>query len=285
MRQGAVLYGTIILGALTLGSASLALSSTALDDSVAQQVHAELDRIAKAEENVRYRGQYAALLPLGTPAAQLLLKMLQDENQTVARRRQAANALHDLITEELLDPLQQAMGDLLLEPWVETELGLLLARLGQRKYLDRWLQQVQQVGYQIPTTGNLAQILEALSHLGDLQFRSGDLAAAGATHRRRITLTQDLIERVHPNWKQALTDEMWAIHYNLACCLALSQQTKAAFEALEKSLQAPTIRLSMMRVDGDLKSLRQDPKWPGWLAEQQKKWQEPTSEKPPQERP
>ena len=97
-------------------------------------------------------------------------------------------------------------------------------------------------------------------------------------------LTEDLIARVHANWKQPLSDELWAIHYNLACCLARSNNINGAFQALEKSLRAPTIQLSMVLVDGDLKSLRQDPIWPTWLAQQQKKTELPTPVKEQQEK-
>ncbi|MEC9476303.1 MAG: hypothetical protein VX764_04620 [Planctomycetota bacterium] len=283
MKRHCCLIWSVFALALAVGTGVTAGSVTIQDDHIEQQVIAELERVASTENSVRYRGQYAALIPLGTPAAQLLLKILQDEDRNVAVRRRAANALHDVITPELLESLHQAMDDLLLEPWVETELGLFLAQLGQRQFLDRWLKQLQQIGQQIPTTGNLAVILEALGQLGDLQFRSNDLATASATHRRRIALMEDLIVRVHPQWKQALSDEMLAIHYNLACCLALSGQTEQAFAAIEKSLQAPTIHLSMVQIDGDLRSLRDDPGWPTWLAKQQKKNEPPEPATPPQE--
>lgn len=282
-RLSCLIWSTISI-ALTVGTVATARPMVALDDHIEKQVIAELERVAAEEDQVRYRGQFEALIPLGTPAAQLLLKMLRDEDRPLSERRRAANALQDVATAELVVPLQQVMGDLLLEPWVETEVGLLLARLGHRQFLDRWLQQVRRISDQTPTTASLAQILKALSQLGDLQFRSDDLAAASATHRRRIALTEDLIARVHANWKQPLSDELWAIHYNLACCLARSNNINGAFQALEKSLRAPTIQLSMVLVDGDLKSLRQDPIWPTWLAQQQKKTELPAPVKEQQEK-
>ncbi|MDE0961477.1 MAG: hypothetical protein OSB09_11935 [Planctomycetota bacterium] len=234
-------------------------------DDLSIQVQKELDRVASREEQVRYRGQYAALVPLGTPAAQLLLTMLRDEDRLLSRRRQAANALHDVATTELIDALQQTMEDLLLEPWVETEIGLLLARLGERQMLDRWIGQLRRITDQPPTTVTLTEILEGLGKLGDLQFRSADLAGASTTHQRRIALLEDLIPRLPERLQPRLIDEMQAIHYNLACCLALSGKVDEAFEATQISLLSSTIRITMVQVDGDLRALREDPRWSDWL--------------------
>ncbi|NRA76067.1 MAG: hypothetical protein HRU16_09005 [Planctomycetes bacterium] len=264
MNRVCTLFLAMLLLLLTGSTVASADPITPLDEDIEQQVITELERGAAEEDQVRYRGQYRALIPLGPAATQVLLKMLRDEDLTLSRRRRAANALHDVATAELVEPLQQAMGDLLLEPWVETEMGLLLARLGERRFLERWLQQLRRITDRTPTTVNLAQILEGLARLGDLQFRSDDLAAATATHQRRITLLQDLIGRVHSGLQDALKSEMWAIHYNLACCLARRGETEGAFEALEKSLRSETIRISMAAIDGDLKSLRDDPRWSAW---------------------
>jgi hypothetical protein len=270
MNRVGILVRVTLLMVLAMVTSTSAVLNASPDDSIQKQVVAELERVAAEEDQVRYRGQYAALIPLGSDAAQVLLKMLQDEDLPLSRRRRAANALHDVATAEQVVPLQRAMDDLLLEPWVETEIGLILARLGQRRFLERWLKQIRRITDRTPTTVNLAGILEGLSRLGDLQFRSDDLAAATATHRRRIALMQDLIGRVHSGLKERLTAEMWSIHYNLACCLCRSGDTDGAFEALQKSLRSTTIRLSMAQADGDLKALREDPRWAAWLAQHAK---------------
>ncbi len=269
--------------AMLLATTTPMSAQARIDDNLRQKVIGTLERIAKQEDQVRYRGQYAELIPLGTEVEPILLQILTNEDVPIAQRRRSANALQDVATEILIPDLESVIGDLLLEPWVETEIGLILARLGQRKYLDRWLRQVRTVTELPPTTVNLAEILEALTRLGDLQFRSDDLIGAGATHRRRIALLQDLIPRVHATLQQPLTDEMWAIHYNLACCLALSEDIPGAFKALEKSLRSTTIRLSMAQVDGDLKRMRQDPQWNAWVARQTDR-SEPTTEKEQEKR-
>ena len=262
------LPGSVLLTLLCVLLPTAGWPTSIQSDKIESQVEAELQRVATEEDQVRYRGQYAALVPLGSAAGQFLLSMLLDEDRPLATRRRAANALHDVATSDLLEPLRQAMGDLLLEPWVETEVGLLLARLGDRQTLDRWIRQLRRVTDRIPTTVTLAEILEGLGRLGDLQFRSTDLGAATATHRRRIALMKDLIPRVPERLQKPLNDEMQAIHYNLACCLALTGKIDAAFEATEQSLQSSTIRITMVQVDGDLKALREDARWSDWLSKQ-----------------
>ena len=243
-------------------------SAAPLPTDLSTIVQEELDRVAATEDQVRYRGQYAALVPLGTPAARLLLTVLRDEDLFIARRRQAANALHDVANTELIGALQQTMEDLLLEPWVETEVGLMLARLGERQTLDRWIGRLRRITDPPPTTVTLAEVLKGLGTLGDLQFRSADLAGASTTHQRRIALMKDLIPRVSKRLQPALTDEMQAIHYNLACCLSLSGKVEEAFEAARISLLSSTIRITMVEVDGDLRALREDPQWGEWLLQQ-----------------
>ncbi len=242
-----------------------ASTSQEAGNDVRDQVLAELQRIASSEDQVRYRGQYSSLKPLGHPAAQILLELLTDEDQPIPMRRRAANALQDVATPELLPPLGKTLQDLLLEPWIETEVVLLMARLGERKTLDGWIQKLRRSTDRVPTTVTLAEILEDLRRIGDLQFRSDDLAGATATHRRRIALLKDLIPRLSPHLRTALNDEMRSIHYNLACCLALSGQVELAFDAVEQSLLASTINIAMVEVDGDLKVLRNDPRWSEWL--------------------
>ena len=256
----------LVVVTMAISSGSFAAPLPADLSTIVQE---ELDRVAAAENQVRYRGQYAALVPLGTPAARLLLTMLRNEDLFIARRRQAANALHDVANTELISALHQTMEDLLLEPWVETEVGLMLARLGERQTLDRWIGQLRRITDPPPTTVTLAEVLKGLGKLGDLQFRSADLAGASTTHRRRITLMKDLLPRIPKRLQPALTDEIQAIHYNLACCLALSGRVDEAFEAAQISLLSSTIRITMVEVDGDLKILREDDRWDEWLSRQQ----------------
>ena len=247
------------------GSAAAKGADVATDD-LDLAIDRELDRVDREENQVRYRGQYQALIPLGVPAAERLLERLLDETRPFDRRQSCANALMDVATPEWAPRVEEALQkDVLMQVWVERELVLLLAQLGQRQRVDRWILELQRAAGQVPNTATLPAILEALTRLGDLQFRSGQIREASQTHQKRIDLLGDIARRVREELRPGLVDEQWAIHYNLACCYSLLGETEKALKALETSLSATTIRLSMALVDGDLKPLRQLDQWPAWV--------------------
>lgn len=226
----------------------------------------ELDRVDREENQVRYRGQYQALIPLGHPGAERLLERLLDESRLFDRRQSCANALMDVATAKLIPQVEEALQkDVLMEVWVERELVLLLAKLGQRQRVDRWMIDLQKRADQVPNTATLPAILDALTRLGDLQFRSGLIREASETHQKRIDLLGDIARRVRPELRPGLVDEQWAIHYNLACCFSLLGEAEKGLQALETSLASTTIRLEMALVDGDLKPLREQDGWPAWV--------------------
>ena len=226
----------------------------------------ELDRVDREENQVRYRGQYRALIPLGHPGAERLLERLLDESRLFDRRQSCANALMDVATAKLIPTVEEALQkDVLMEVWVERELVLLLAKLGQRQRVDRWMFDLQKQADQVPNTATLPAILDALTRLGDLQFRSGLIREASETHQKRIDLLGDIARRVRPELRPGLVDEQWAIHYNLACCFSLLGEAEKGLQALETSLASTTIRLEMALVDGDLKLLREQDEWPVWV--------------------
>ena len=62
---------------------------------------------------------------------------------------------------------------------------------------------------------------------------------------------KDLLPRIPKRLQPALTDEIQAIHYNLACCLALSGRVDEAFEAAQISLLSSTIPIDLDHGDAD----------------------------------
>ncbi len=259
-----VLLALVLCGAT--GSLLSAQEPDGSTDAIDRAIDQELQRVSREEGQVRYRGQYRTLAPLGHECARRLLGRLLDEGRTFDHRQSCANALMDVAGKELVSEVERTLReDLLLEVWVERELVLLLAKLGQRERVDQWMKELQAVAGQAPNTATLPAILDALSRLGDLQFRSGLVREAAGTHRQRIDLLGDIAARVRPELGLGLKDEQKAIHYNLACCHALLGEQQQALEALEISLGASTIRLEMAQVDGDLKSLRELPQWNEWV--------------------
>jgi len=61
------------------------------------------------------------------------------------------------------------------------------------------------------------------------------------------------------------------VHYNLACSYALVGQTDRAFEALEAAVRLGYKDVDHMEQDGDMKSIRPDPRYAAIVARMQQK--------------
>jgi len=220
-----------------------------------------IDRSLAVEVGVRYLGQFAHLKPLASAAGPLLLALLADEDQPLGRRQRAIGALADIGSPALLAKLEALADDILVEPWVEREVGILMARLGDTTRVDRWLSIQERIAGLTPTSATLPAIIAAEEALGELRYRTGDLDGAIRSFRRRMTLLSDLAERVQPQLARAITQEIDRLQYNMACAHCLAGDIDAAFSALERALAAPDIDWPMVNVDGDLRALRSDPRF------------------------
>lgn len=57
-----------------------------------------------------------------------------------------------------------------------------------------------------------------------------------------------------------------SVHYNAACAQSLAGRRDAAFASLERAVAQGFDDVELLAADGDLASLRQDPRWPALLA-------------------
>lgn len=91
--------------------------------------------------------------------------------------------------------------------------------------------------------------VEALAELGHVYTRLGRLAKGLEVDRLLVRLVPD-----NPT-----------VHYNLACSLALTGAAKEALDALETAVQLGYSDAAFLVEDGDLTSLRQDPRFEALL--------------------
>jgi len=226
------------------------------------------DALARAEEeegSVRYRGQFSSLAPLGADGATILLDLFASEDELLRVRRQAATALGDLGGEAELPALRRLADDFLTELWVQEEASYLLARFGDRTWVDRSIAEWRAIIAEVPTAATLPAILTAHGDLGHLRYRLGEYASAVEHYRAKERLLQQLKETVREELRSSIQAEIDLLQYNLACSLALGGELDAAFAALERSVASRDITLDMIRVDGDLRSLRADPRYEEWF--------------------
>jgi len=86
---------------------------------------------------------------------------------------------------------------------------------------------------------------EALELLGEVLTRLGRHTEGLAVDRRLVTLAP----------------EDATVRYNLACSLALTQDTEAALQALTEAIGLGFENVDLLRTDDDLASLREDPRY------------------------
>lgn len=220
-----------------------------------------LERSLTEEIGVRYLGQFAHLKVLVPQAGPILLALLADEDLPINHRQRAVGALADVGSAALLPALEAIAADILVEPWVEREVGILMARLGDRTRVDRWLAVEERIAGQTPTSATLPAIIAAEETIGELRYRTADLKGAIRSYRRRMALLADLSRRVQPILAKAITQEIDRLQYNMACAHSLAGELDEAFLALERALAAPDIDWPMVNVDGDLRALRSDPRF------------------------
>jgi hypothetical protein len=91
--------------------------------------------------------------------------------------------------------------------------------------------------------------VEALAELGHVYTRLGQLERGLEVDRILVRLVPD-----NPT-----------VHYNLACSLALNGASKEALDALEAAVRLGYSDAAFLVEDGDLTSLRQDPRFEALL--------------------
>lgn len=225
---------------------------------------------ARRDPGVRYHGQFDALKPWGEPAAEVLMDILLDEDRPVETRLQAAGALGDIQVRSVRERLRKVLDDFLTESWLEREVGFLLARLGDREYVDEVIAEHRKILDQEVTSGSLPDILEAHAGLSEVYYRVEEFDRAVVHYQSRLTILRDLMNRIDPELRPSVHDEINVLHYNLACSLARSGQTDEALAALRVAIESPDITWDMIREDGDLIAVRKLDAYQKWEAEAKK---------------
>ncbi|MEE8142182.1 MAG: hypothetical protein V3T77_03710 [Planctomycetota bacterium] len=229
-------------------------------------VREALERSRRLEPDLRYHGQFRHLEVLGPEGADALLKVFCDDDISIPLRRRAAGALGAMGTKRQLPRLREAVADFLSEAWFEREAGYVMARIGDRSYVDRLLQENLRIAEQAPNLATLPTIVGAHTELSEIYYRIEDYSLTVKHHRMKLVLLDDLRGRVRPDLRQPIIDEIALLHYNLACSLALAGNVDEAFQMLEISLLHKEITLKMVLADGDLRALRDDPRYKEWLG-------------------
>ena len=224
-----------------------------------------LEEALREEPDLRYHGQFKSLAVLGDDGGFALLRVFTDEDSPIPIRNRAAGALGDVGGKAHIPELRRVAEDFLTEAWVEREAGYVMARLGDRSLVDRWIETNLRITREPATTANVPAQIGAHTELAEIHYRTGDYASAVTDYRKKLVLLEELRDRVDPALRVPVDDEVTLLHYNLACSLCLSGRIDESFAALETSLAHADITLQMVQADGDLRALRATPRYVMWL--------------------
>ncbi|MEM7168243.1 MAG: hypothetical protein AAF581_22540 [Planctomycetota bacterium] len=222
-----------------------------------------------------YYGQFSHLEPLGDEGGFALLAILRDEDAQRALRVRAAMAVGDITTAltddtrgQLRKQLQTLIDDFLTEEWCALEAGYLLARLGDRSFVDERIATYAKIAAQTPTLATVPEIVGAQTELAEVHYRIADYGNAVKHYRQKRVVLLDLRERVAVELRPGIDEEVALLDYNLACSLSLGSRFDEAFESLVVALQHESITLEMIQADGDLRGLRATTEFASWFAAQ-----------------
>ncbi|MCA8960141.1 MAG: hypothetical protein KDC38_06490 [Planctomycetes bacterium] len=233
---------------------------------VRRVVELELRRAAADAPGLRFHGQFAHLAAGGPAVAPALLAIFRDDDAEIAERRSAGYALGDLGDKAVAEELQRIADDFLTEPWLEREAVYLLARLGDRRRVQKWIEASQKVTGRELNTTNLSAIIGAHTELGEIYYRIREYGQAMTHHQRKLVLLQDLRLRVAPELIGAVDEEIGLVRYNLACSSCLAGALEVTYEQLDRAIGSGAVTLEMVRNDGDLAALRSDGRYAAWIA-------------------
>lgn len=257
-------------------------AKTGLSELALAWVRRRLENSLRDEGGIRYLGQFKELRDLEPYVRDALLKILHDEDLAIDLRMRSAQALGDVSDASILPALRALLDDFLIEEWLEQELGFLLARFGDRSFVEKEITAAEALlAREHPGGAAIPSLLEAHARLAEIYYRTADYSLAARHYEQRIVLLEDLVAIVTTQVRQALHEEIAVLYYNLACAHALTGRLDDAFKALETALEKRGVSMAMLENDGDLLALRQDRRFSEWLANQRTKFKEPNS-KPPE---
>lgn len=205
-----------------------------------------------------YEGMFADLARKGPGVVPHLLAIAREPGEVGAVRNLAVEALGecagpaDLAAVRALHTDSRIQGTVLQDSVVYS-----LARLGDRTLLDQQIQQLRAFLEQVARRGvEDPRSTRAWSALAHALLRAGQRDDAVKAYQDAIT---------HDARGRAMH------YYNLACAYALLGRTDDALGALEQSVREGNKDFAWMKRDGDLRSLREHPRFQALVSGRPKK--------------
>jgi len=278
--QGAGERRKALLDLVDLGPGALEEVRKARDAAGGPEDRADLDRAARellarklkpllAERSatlLTFDGQFDDLKAEGPEAAPALLGIFDDEETPPAVRIAAAHALADLKGQDLLPALRKIEEDPLLAWRLREEAGILMAILGDPSRVDRKIRELAAKAetksldrIQRRGDGELLAVCQENLDLSNLYYRIRQYKKAIDCYDRTLKALVELRSRRRGSLQ--IERELALAYYNAACSLSLDGQVDRAKEMLRKSVEIDPTHLRNLDKDGDLRKVREAPKY------------------------
>jgi tetratricopeptide (TPR) repeat protein len=213
-----------------------------------------------------FDGRYARLQQRFGPPVVPHLVAIVNESRDPQVQQLALEALGQLGYRSALEPLKALHGNPRLQQRYGVMLVVALARLGSRNEFD--------------------ELVGRWSELAKDERREGQIRAQARSSIALLysQLGQHDTALEHYFAATELDPTNALAYYNLGCTYALLGRADEAFAALGRAIDNGYDQFEWMRMDGDLLSLRKDPRWKPLLARQFAKQATPDEQRPSEAR-
>ena len=212
------------------------------------------------QSQLSFDGQYNELADNRAENIEALFFLLNDESYPYAIRHGSCRALADIGDKDLLPRLRQLYWDLLLDPDLRSELGIIIAIFGDTTAIDK---KVERFSRFTSHKRDLVR-LTANRELANLYYRVRNYARAIEAYEEILKISEQLLKAQRqarlPKEVVREGEERLNLHYyNAACSNSLGGNLERAKKYLLKAVQGNPEHYGNIGKDGDLMNLRKDP--------------------------
>ena len=231
---------------------------------ISTRVAGVLQRGIKSQ--LSFDGQYNELAENRTENIEALFFLLNDESSPYAIRHGSCRALADIGDKSLLPRLRQLYWDILLDPDLRNELGIILAIFGDTTAIDNKLTRYSRFTDHQRSLVRLSANIE----LSNLYYRIRNYARAIEAYEKILEISEKLLKtqrqaRVPQEVLREGEQQLNLHYYNAACSNSLGGNLERAKKYLLKAVQGNPEHYGNIGKDGDLINLRKDPGFPAFM--------------------
>ncbi len=219
----------------------------------------------RSKSMLTFSGQWDDLKQYDKEIKDLMLAIITDENIPAQIREAALHAVSDLRLKAVIPELKKITSDILQPDWLIEVAGLTMAELGDRSWMDRRFEALNNLlNDPATTTPHRYSIHRKLARY---HYRLGDYQKAIEHYEKIISIVEGRLKTLPEKQGEPLEEQLWYTFYNAACSASKGKLIDRAFDFLYKTIKLrPTGRAAKelennILQDGDLENVRRDSRY------------------------